>query len=66
MEVLVPSILGMFQAIDPDSDRNNNNRITYTIVGGDITGPWQIHPETGVITATRPVDYETTPRGRGV
>ncbi len=53
------------QATDADSSTNGNNVITYSIVGGNVGGLWDIGSRSGVITARSPVDYEATPGNRG-
>jgi hypothetical protein len=51
-------ITDQVQASDPDS--GEAGRITYSIIGGDPNGNFQIDPSLGLITLAKKVSYNTT------
>ncbi|XP_074648131.1 cadherin-87A-like isoform X2 [Tubulanus polymorphus] len=54
------------KAVDLDSERDGNNRIRYTIDGGNGKNLFQISETSGLISAKLPIDFESTPGGLGV
>ncbi|XP_072050702.1 cadherin-23-like [Amphiura filiformis] len=50
-----PVIVIVAEDLDLDSD------LTYTIIGGNANDTFFIHPETGEIIITKPLDFETQP-----
>lgn len=43
-----------------DKDTGDNGRVTYSITSGAEGGEFEIHPDAGLITVKKPLDFETT------
>ena len=49
-----------------DIDSGNNSIINFQIVGGAVISYWEIDQSTGVMSATRTLDKEGTPKTWGL
>lgn len=55
----VPVNTRVAQVEATDKDKNNNAKVHYSIIKGNVKGQFYIHSLTGVIDVINPLDYET-------
>ena len=60
-DVSVPSNVLTVLATDADEDNSPNSAITYSIQSGNTGGVFGLHTDTGVLSVTRTLDFESTP-----